>query len=658
MTGIAAIFRFSGGPIDRAGMMRLAGSLRAIGSSPPETAMLGAAALCAVSWNEPDGGPGSRSDDPGGERIVSGGDGRFTLALDGRLDHRDDLAADLGSAPSDAARRSDAWLAMRAFETWGPECPLRMDGDFSLLVWDRAAETLYAIRDRMGMNSLVYGQFGGLLVVASSPRSVFAVSGAAREIDSGRLADLLIGIGQRAAGTLYKGIARVPSAHVLRATRAGVSLERYWSLDVRAPELRLARDDDYVAEGRALLERAVGSCMRTSARVACDLTGGLDSSAVAVTALGHLDGQKRLPVFTHVPESGWDGRVARDRYGDEAPYVRAIAAMHPRIVPHFVTSAGRGWDSGLADHFAAVEVLPAGPATLPVWNQIFAAARAEGAGVVLNGGGGNLTLSWEGRGAFAAWLRQRRLATLLRELKAIAPGPLPFSRAVVSRLLVPLGPDWLWRLYARIKTGTAAGGDLARYSFVRGDVLRQRIATRCDAEIDMQSRPRADYRSLRADLLTRDDNAEGAEIARAARMLHGVDYRSPLRDRRLVEWSLRVPEEQFWRDGQPRSLVRRVMAGRLPPEVLANRRRGAFGADWHLQMTRGLATMREQVEILADDRDLAPLLDFDRIRKAIADWPAEAPVEGRDASAYLLSVALPQAIAAARFVRWTKGANL
>jgi asparagine synthase (glutamine-hydrolysing) len=344
------------------------------------------------------------------------------------------------------------------------------------------------------------------------------------------------------------------------------------------------------------------------------------------------------------------------RYGDETPYVREIVAMHPRLEPHFISTSLRSWDDGLRDFFARGEEIPSLPRWLTVWEQTFQAAKAKRLSVVLNGGGGNLGLSWEGRGAFRYWATSGHWRTLLRELWAIAPGLKPFSRAFLSRVAAPLGPDWLWRLYTRVKYGPSQGA-WARYTLLNPDAARElRLESRAE-ELDVQLRRLGDYRAARIEYLT-GDNAESAELCRMARVTHGVDYRSPLLDRRLLEWCLRVPDEQCWRNGQPRWLMRRIMTRQLPNSVVNNRVRGSPGADWHYQMTRQLPFIREQVEVLSADPDAAALIDFPRIRKILDEWPAQTPVDTADPLSYLLPAALPHALAVGQFIRWTKGANL
>jgi len=47
----------------------------------------------------------------------------------------------------------------------------------------------------------------------------------------------------------------------------------------------------------------------------------------------------------------------------------------------------------------------------------------------------------------------------------------------------------------------------------------------------------------------------------------GIEQRDPYMDIRLVAFCLSLPETQMQRDGWPKWILRRVMAGKVPPEV-------------------------------------------------------------------------------------------
>jgi asparagine synthase (glutamine-hydrolysing) len=61
----------------------------------------------------------------------------------------------------------------------------------------------------------------------------------------------------------------------------------------------------------------------------------------------------------------------------------------------------------------------------------------------------------------------------------------------------------------------------------------------------------------------------------------GLDWRDPTADRRLVEYCLSVPMEQYLGAGERRWLGRRALSDRLPAAVLDAKDRGYQAVDWH-----------------------------------------------------------------------------
>jgi asparagine synthase (glutamine-hydrolysing) len=101
-----------------------------------------------------------------------------------------------------------------------------------------------------------------------------------------------------------------------------------------------------------------------------------------------------------------------------------------------------------------------------------------------------------------------------------------------------------------------------------------------------------------------------------------LDFRDPTYDRRIVEFCLTVPLEEFLRGGQLRSLVRRAMVGRLPASTLSSRRRGRQSADWYVNMGAVRGRMAEEVERLQSSPLASRMLDLARMRSLIENWPS------------------------------------
>jgi asparagine synthase (glutamine-hydrolysing) len=111
------------------------------------------------------------------------------------------------------------------------------------------------------------------------------------------------------------------------------------------------------------------------------------------------------------------------------------------------------------------------------------------------------------------------------------------------------------------------------------------------------------------------------EARAATRMLSGVTGSDPFSDRRVIEFCLSLPADQFKRAGIGRRLARVAFADRLPPEITGNTRRGAQNVEWF----RRLAPHRDRFVADLEQMESSPLasrlLDLPRLRRALAELP-------------------------------------
>ena len=122
----------------------------------------------------------------------------------------------------------------------------------------------------------------------------------------------------------------------------------------------------------------------------------------------------------------------------------------------------------------------------------------------------------------------------------------------------------------------------------------------------------------------------------------------------MVEYCLRVPEEQFILGGERRSLARRAFGERLPAALLDERRGGFQGADWHIALARVQDDVREEVQRIASSA-VAPFLDTHRLEALIDHWPTTDAAWASQASDYRR--ALLRALSAGHFARRASGSN-
>jgi asparagine synthase (glutamine-hydrolysing) len=410
--------------------------------------------------------------------------------------------------------------------------------------------------------------------------------------------------------------------------------------------LRLARPEDYEAALREALDQAVASSLRGAGDVASHLSGGLDSTSVAASAsLLQAERGGRVIAYTAAPRRGFDGLEMPGRFANESAHAAAVAALYPNLEHHVVRPGWRGpldeWDRN-AQLFDKPTVNPINAA----WSyDILDAVKARGLGVLLGGDVGNATLSYEGREIFAELLQGGRWLHWWREaLACVGRGGGSWSH-VMMHTLKPMLPN---RVLRRIP-GTQAHGLTAfgRQTGVPAAQAKRFEALRGETLINAK-----DGWATRMEMLLRVDHGNEHKGILAG---WGVENRDPTADRRLVEFCLSVPTDQFFRDGVGRSLVRRAMAGRLPPVVTEERRAGLQSADWYERLGAQRGRLLEELGRLEACAPLAERTDVAKLRTAIEDWPTQGWEQRETVQFY--AVALMRTLCAAHFARRVLGSN-
>ncbi|PLK22581.1 hypothetical protein C0V72_14105 [Porphyrobacter sp. TH134] len=590
---------------------------------------------------------------------------RWLLLFCGFLMHRDELAAKLGVSESEAPRLADSALVALAWEKWGTDCLDHLGGPFSFAVADCERQSVFAARGQERGISLYYHDNAARLILATSTKPIFCDPAVPKAIDELRMADHLVMNHEDKARSFFRDISIVPAGHTFVADPRHYVARRFYSLD-RVKDIRFARDDDYVEAARELLEKAVAASMRAPQTPALSLSSGLDSSAIAVTMLGQIAAGRHpfsgpVKAFTAIPAAGWD-RIARPGWeGDESAPVRALARHYPALDVEFVSSDDWPYDHGLDLLQSYADVPLAGVGNLHWGLELARHGRKSGARVQLSGSSGNAGLSLATRDIlFGQWFRHGRWLNLIREYKAAARHAIPpqgFSlRRMMGAAIVPNLPDWLYDRH-QARKGQAMSmlvHSAINPAYAEDLGLAERMAML--GRDQRYRRPRT-RRELMRIMVHRGARDNSGAIAEAFKVMSGVQTRDPLGDRRILEFCYAIPDDQFYRDGTDRRLIKRVMAGRLPQEI-TSARRGEQSADWHSRMARDLPRISAEIERLGDDPAMARRFDLDRIRRCLAQWPAATPVSIADCpDAQFMRFGIGRAIAAARFINSVEGKN-
>jgi asparagine synthase (glutamine-hydrolysing) len=586
-------------------------------------------------------------------------DEHVVLVSDGRLDNRPELLEALQARSQDhsslvsATPVPDSALILQAYETWGQDCVHHLCGVFAFVLWDERIQTLLAARSPIAAPNLVYCATSRRFAFATMPSGLHALPDVPRALDEESLAGLLVDLDDRPQATLYRNIACLPTGHWLRAGPEGVATGCFWRPDL-GRELRLAGDGDYLEAFGALFERVIADYLCRTSSVALQMSGGLDSTAVAAVAAGQLAAcGERIIAYTEVPREGFAGAQPPGWYADETPFVQAMAAMYPNLELNLLQTNGRSYLDGLDAWFAHLEMPFRNASNLTWIDQIYRASHERGARVVLDGMQGNLTLSWDGQGLIPMLFRAGHWRQALHEARTRAKagsGKSP-ARILIGQGLLPWLPDPLWLAVERSLNPEARRAQpwLAASLIHAQFAADQRVTERAHASrYAVRWRTRGDTRFTRYEGLASQD--PGVYLS-AQRAMFGVDSRSPTADVRLAEFCLALPESQYRREGQTRCLVRRALAQRLPAAVLENRQRGMQAADWFERLTGARGQIAADLIRLEHSELARRVLDLGRLRR-MADQMPSAEADGVETLFQEYRLVFERGLTLARFLLW------
>ena len=576
--------------------------------------------------------------------------GANLLLFDGLLADRPGLIDALGLAPRRAAQQADSALFARAWDRWGEEAALRVDGAFVAVVWTPRARVLSAVCSPLDAPPLYYAVDRRRAIFATAPRAIFAWGDLARCLDDAVLASDMINVPGDGA-TCYRGVSALLPGESLTVSPKAARVRRYYDLAERAQPIRLATDADYVEAGSELLRNAVERAMRAPQTPAIQLSGGIDSSSVAVVALDSLAGSgdpASLISITGMYGADWHRDEIRSR-------VRALAAEQPALDARFVVTDGGDAEQSLQRLLELAEFPVRSALQAPTFRSYKQAVVDTGRNVILDGNHGNNTLSHDGVARLASLLRTGRLPSLLRESAGGEPGERlgrfsPLLHYGVFRNLPR-------RMHATVRRLVFGWRGWLEYSAIHPEFARAHHVDERARESGLDPYRRG-WPSVRGALLYRWDGCVRRHlyrgVGRAGEAEYGVQCRSPFMERHLVEWAVGLPPEQFLRDGQSRRLIRRMMAGRLPTQILHEQRRVR---DRDALPTSDLPAARATFERWRSDPSVAERIDLTRLLRLLDAMP-QAPATRRNyADCRFIRHGLDHALAVGRFIRWAEGGS-
>jgi hypothetical protein len=201
-------------------------------------------------------------------------------------------------------------------------------------------------------------------------------------------------------------------------------------------------------------------------------------------------------------------------------------------------------------------------------------ANQLGIRVLLSGAGLNYIMWYNGRGYLPDLFWRGQLGQMLAQLPQIAAWEeKDIYRTTYNKLLLPLLPDQLYlrwqRLRGRLRTYPSRLPQSKVLPWLKPDISRELLESSPPAPVLWRERTGVHHNRLARFKAKITQKAE-EWVAAGAGM--GIEYRHPLLDRRLIDFSFSLPPEMLIKDGWKRYLFRHAMRGILPDNVRLGKR--------------------------------------------------------------------------------------
>ncbi len=525
----------------------------------------------------------------------------LAIVADVRLDNRSELADALGLSDPKETGLADSQLILRAYQRWGAECPALLQGDYAFALWDSGKRELFCVRDAVGARPFYYSLCpDGRFTFASDTVAALAAPGVEDDLDEVHVAAFLMAGVNDIGGTFFRAVRSLPPGHSLTVGVDSERIRRWWRPE-SAPPVHCESDEDCVQQFLDIYKRAVRDRLRDAQPLGVHLSGGLDSSSIAVLAARELrPGGGRPHAFCWYPPPG--KQLAEDE-AVEYQLIEAICeqeGLEPRYHPASV-------DHSLAMLRRDGVRFPSRDGTLLHETLVQQSAAELGVRVILSGWGGDEVASYSGAGYYAELLREGRFARLMREAKGLSDHPWWF---VIRNALLPLthprAPGVTTKLLRGEMPGRRGNG-FAHPTLVKKYRKRRTVARSASVRSAQLERMGFGHLEQRME----DWASSGARL--------GIEYRYPLLDRRLIEFVLGLPSGQFRRGPRSRWFMRRALQSVLPTEVLEQsvKRDPARYRPWRAARDDALPEVSQQLDARAQPPTRARYLDMIKLRTAL-----------------------------------------
>ncbi|NLO09087.1 MAG: hypothetical protein GX129_04365 [Clostridiales bacterium] len=559
-----------------------------------------------------------------------GHNNELIIVADAIIDNREQLYHELHMEDRPLYDITNSELILEAYILWNKEVPKHLIGDFAFAIWNKEKEELYLCRDHVGKRILYYTQEDNTIAFSTLINPLLYVKkniSYSEQWIANYLAALEAINELDLELTFYEGIKQLPPATYMIFTKDKIEAKKYWN-PMEVKPLKLGSDAAYEEAFRKVFFEAVNCRLVADDEIGIMLSGGLDSGSIAcVAALNLNQKSKKLRAYSSIPKPDYVDWLPKGIVADESKYINELVKNYQNIDLKYCTFDKLNSYNQM-EHLRLIQEYPFKYFANFYWiDRIAQLAKEDGCKVLLDGQSGNYTISYGNITDHIVTLINRlKLITAYKEIMKYSRLHNRIPKSVIKYFILLYVPRFI-KEFRRTK----------RESNTINHIIDKKLAhkwkiSKCLKQNRLDKYYKKGQTVKEARFFISNNLLFSQSAASEARLSieYGVVRRDPTRDKRVIEFCMALPSEQFVKDGIDRSLIRRSMKGILPDLIRTNmRERGRQSADWVQRLQQDwVSIVKEFTQAISNDR-IKYVADTHKLKEVLSKM-SELPPDKED----------------------------
>lgn len=253
---------------------------------------------------------------PAGSQPFVDNSGNYALVFNGEFYNHNDFRQELVNDGVKFTSESDTEVLLYLLIKYGTNAIEKINGCFAFAFYNSAENKCLLVRDRMGINPLIYYQDKEKLVFASEMKAIFSFG--IPKILNHESVHTYFQLNYLPSNcSIIQNVHKLEPGTYLEVSPKGISTHRYYKIPVYNPGYQA---DDYETAKlklRNLMDDSVKRRLIADVPLGCFLSGGIDSTIITALAAGHTSNLNTFSIG-----------FKDEEYFDETGYAEIVAKKY------------------------------------------------------------------------------------------------------------------------------------------------------------------------------------------------------------------------------------------------------------------------------------------------------------------------------------------